>query len=94
MKKGLVTVFVIIGILVLGLTIWAVVFNGGFQQAFDAVGNTINGIWGGITGDTSAQLIQPNQLTEGSHYTNLGDAKAAFGTPTGGEGGGDGGDEL
>lgn len=92
MKKGLVTVFVIIGILVLGLIIWAVVFNGGFQQAFDSIGNTINGIWGGITGDSNAQLFNPNQLSQGSNYTNLGDAKAAFGSSEGGgEGGGEGG---
>ncbi len=79
MKKGIVTVFIVIGILVLGLIIWAVVFNGGFQQAFEAVANTINGIWGGLVGDDS-QLVNANQLTTGSNYKNLGsNARSAFG---------------
>ena len=37
MKKGLITTFIIVGILVLALVIWAIVFGGGLQSVITAV---------------------------------------------------------
>lgn len=50
MKKGLVTVFIVLGILVAGLLIWAFCFGDGFNDIYKAFATQINNIWHGLTG--------------------------------------------
>jgi len=49
-------VFLVIGILLLSLIVWQVVFNEGgiIQRGWDAVAELINGAWRQITGGTEA----------------------------------------
>lgn len=51
MKKGIITVFIILGILVLALLIWGAVFNnGGLNTALNAICTPINDIYKAMTG--------------------------------------------
>lgn len=50
MKKGLVTVFIVLGILVAGLLIWAFVFGDGFNSIYNAFATQINNVWENLTG--------------------------------------------
>lgn len=50
MKKGLITVFIVLGILVAGLCIWAFCFGEGFNDIFSAFAHQVNGIWRALTG--------------------------------------------
>lgn len=78
MKKGLVTVFVVLGILVAGLLIWAFCFSeeGGFNGIFKAFAIQINNVWNGLTGDPSGDgLFDVNQNIFGEN-NNVADAQA------------------
>lgn len=51
MNKTIVKVFVILGILVLALLIWAFVFGNGLETIFNAIIEPINNIYRAMTGD-------------------------------------------
>lgn len=57
MNKTIVKVFIILGILVLALLIWAFVFGNGLETIFNAVIAPINGIYQAMTGNTGSSLI-------------------------------------
>ena len=57
MNKTIVKVFIILGILVLALLVWAFVFGNGLQSIFNAIIAPINGIYQAMTGDTKTSLI-------------------------------------
>lgn len=57
MKKGLITVFIVLGILVAGLCIWAFAFGDGFNGIFNAFATQVNNIWHGLTGDDNADVF-------------------------------------
>lgn len=57
MNKTIVKVFVILGILVLALLVWAFVFGNGLQSIFNAIIAPINGIYQAMTGQKSQSLI-------------------------------------
>lgn len=78
MKKGLITTFIIVGILVLALVIWAIVFGGGLQSVITAVITPINDIWNSITGQQ--YLIDPAILDQdNADANNLNEATTVFG---------------
>lgn len=56
MNKTIVKVFVIIGILLIALLVWAFVFGDGLATIFNAVIDPINGIYQSMTG-SSGYLI-------------------------------------
>lgn len=75
MNKTIVKVFVIIGILVLCLIVWALVFNGEdslINGIYESVAETINDAWKGITGSENGIIKEtlgdsnPNNLGEAS----------------------------
>ena len=57
MNKTIVKVFIILGVLVLALLIWAFVFGNGLSTIFNAVIDPINGIYQAMTGQKSQSLI-------------------------------------
>lgn len=59
MNKTIVKVFVILGILVLALLVWAFVFGDGLQTIFNAIIAPINNIYQAMTGQKSQVLIPP-----------------------------------
>lgn len=67
MNKTIVKVFIILGILVLALLIWAFVFGNGLSSIFDAIIAPINGIYKAIVG--SGQLIPPWNVSTASKLT-------------------------
>ena len=71
MNKTIVKVFVIIGILVLALLVWALVFGGGLSTVYSAVVSQINKVWQGVTGDNQASLVSGEWNPEGN---NIGEA--------------------
>ncbi len=60
MNKTIVKVFVILGILVLALLIWAFVFGNGIASIVDAVGTPINNIYKAISGNTQPLIPKWN----------------------------------
>ena len=78
MNKTIVKVFVILGILVLALLIWAFVFGNGLETIFNAVINPINSIYQGITGDTSSSLIPQWNASNKANNLAAASSKAAF----------------
>lgn len=76
MKKGLVTVFVVLGILVAGLLIWAFAFGNGFNGIFKAFATQINNVWQGLTGDDNAQVFDADTDIFGDNH-NVADAQDA-----------------
>ena len=74
MKKGLVTVFIVLGILVAGLLIWAFVFGDGFNGIFKAFATQINNVWQGLTGDDSAEIFNADTDIFGEDH-NVADAQ-------------------
>lgn len=62
MKKTIITVFIILGILVLALLIWAFVFNGGGLPAImNGVIRPINTIYQNMTGGSDSLIPEWNQ---------------------------------
>lgn len=57
MNKTIVKVFIILGILVLALLVWAFVFGNGLQSIFNAIIAPINGIYQAMTGNSASSLI-------------------------------------
>lgn len=84
MKKTIVTVFMIIGVLVLGLIVWALFFNDGgvLQTGWNAVADQVNTTWRKLTGDNNSQLIT-NWNSTGSTVQSTGNN---IGGGTGGSG--------
>ena len=78
MKKGLITVFVVLGILVAGLCIWAFAFGDGFNGIFNAFADQINNVWRGLTGDKDAELFSSDTEIFGNAQ-NVGAAGDAAG---------------
>ena len=63
MNKTIVKVFVILGILVLALLIWAFVFGNGLSSIFNAVIAPINGVYSAIVGGNKSLIPQWNVST-------------------------------
>lgn len=62
MKKTIITVFIILGILVLALLVWAFVFNGGgLQTIMNGVIQPINNIYKKMTGGSGNLIPEWNQ---------------------------------
>lgn len=64
MKKGLITVFIVLGILVAGLCIWAFCFGEGFNSIYNAFAHQVNNIWRGLTGGEGDDANILNEDTE------------------------------
>ena len=65
MKKTIVTVFLIIGVLVLGLIVWSLFFSDGgvLQSGWNAVVGQVNKTWSTLTG--AADPLLPEWTTGG-----------------------------
>lgn len=59
MNKTIVKVFVILGILVLALLVWAFVFGNGLETIFNAIIEPINNIYRAMTGGTEGDSLIP-----------------------------------
>ena len=59
MNKTIVKVFIILGILVLALLVWAFVFGNGLQSIFNAIIAPINGIYQAMTGKPATESLIP-----------------------------------
>ena len=57
MNKTIVKVFLVIGILVLCLIIWAFVFGGGIANVYGSIKEQVDGVWGNIVGDPDAEIL-------------------------------------
>lgn len=69
MNKTIVKVFVILGILVLALLIWAFVFGNGLSTIFNAIITPINDIYSAIVGEGEGPLIPPWKVSTASKLT-------------------------
>lgn len=79
MNKTIVKVFIILGILVLALLIWAFVFGNGLSTIFNAVIDPINGIYWSITGDkTHSQSLIPRWDVSNKNTLSGASSAAAF----------------
>ena len=80
MKKGLIRVFIVLGILVAGLCIWAFAFgpDGGFNGIFKAFAEQVNNVWRGLTGDKDAEMFSSDTEIFGNAQ-NVGAAGEAAG---------------
>lgn len=65
MKKTIVTVFLIIGVLVISLLVWRLVFakGGVLQQGWDGLAGQVNKVWARITGQD--QNLMPEWAATG-----------------------------
>ena len=70
MNKTIVKVFIILGILVLALLVWAFVFGNGLQSIFNAIIAPINGIYQAMTGQNSQSLIPKWQVATQKNVQN------------------------
>lgn len=59
MNKTIVKVFVILGILVLALLVWAFVFGNGLETIFNAIIAPINGIYRDMIGGNASDSLIP-----------------------------------
>lgn len=59
MNKTIVKVFVILGILVLALLVWAFVFGNGLETIFNAIIEPINNIYRAMTGGKADASLIP-----------------------------------
>lgn len=59
MNKTIVKVFVILGILVLALLVWAFVFGNGLETIFNAIIEPINNIYRAMTGGEATDSLIP-----------------------------------
>jgi len=64
MNKTVVKVFIILGILVLALLIWAFVFGNGLETIFNAVIAPINGIYQSMTGGSDSLIPEWDTNTQ------------------------------
>lgn len=78
MNKTIVKVFVILGILVLALLVWAFVFGNGLQSIFNAVIAPINSIYQAMTGNKNQSLIPQWNVASQKNVQNA--SNQAFGT--------------
>ena len=79
MNKTIVKVFVILGILVLALLIWAFVFGNGLSSIFNAIIEPINNIYRAMTGGKAdASLIPEWKVATQKNVLNA--STQAFGT--------------
>lgn len=76
MNKTIVKVFVILGILVLALLVWAFVFGNGLSTIFNAVIDPINNIYWAITGNTKHTQSLIPQWGSNNKANNLGSASS------------------
>lgn len=85
MKSTIAKVFLIIGVLVLCLLVWALFFNGGgiLENGWNGMANQINATWQKITGTTDD--VVPNWNTGANNVSD-----AIDNAETGGGGGGSG----
>lgn len=79
MNKTIVKVFIILGILVLALLIWAFVFGNGLETIFNAVINPINSIYRGMTGGSGSLIPEWNSSNKANNLASA-SSKAAFGS--------------
>lgn len=77
MKKGLITVFIVLGILVAGLCIWAFAFGDGFNGIFNAFATQVNNIWRGLTGGDDGVFDEDTKIF--GEAQDVADAGAAAG---------------
>ena len=81
MKKGIVTVFIILGILVLGVLIWALVFNGGLaENAMNAIADPINNMYSNMVGDEGNNFLIGNGEEDGEGGIAFGDGANNLGS--------------
>ena len=78
MSKTVKKVFIIIGVLVLCLLVWALFFtdDGILITAYNGIAESVNGVWTNISGSTKA-LITTWNVEENS---NLDDSKGSDGS--------------
>lgn len=67
MKKTIRNVFLVIGVLVLCLLLWAVFFNGSLQAAWNAVAGQINTGWNAVAGDGTKVVDDWDDLNPGGN---------------------------
>ena len=79
MKKGLITVFIVLGILVAGLCIWAFAFGEGFNGIFNAFATQVNNVWRGLTGGGEEDNIFNEDTEIFGGAQNVSDAGAEAG---------------
>ena len=72
MNKTLIKVFVIIGILVLCLLVWAFVFGNGFKSIYDAFRTPVNAVYKGIAGSHANDLLPEWDGGAGANVENAG----------------------
>lgn len=80
MNKTIRKVFMVIGLLIIILIVWAFVFGNGLSSIFNGVIAPINAVYQGVIGDADAMLIPE---MESDNAGNLGDQQdnAFDGTP-------------
>ena len=88
MKKTIITVFIIIGALVLALLVWRLVFARGglLQSGWDGVAGQVNKTWQTLTGDTDDEVMAKWQVGGEDATVNAG--TGAFDDDLNGGGGG------
>lgn len=79
MNKTIVKVFIILGILVLALLIWAFVFGNGLESIFNAVIDPINGIYRGMTGEPATKSLIPRWSNNNANNIASASSNAGFG---------------
>lgn len=72
MNKTLIKIFVILGILVLCLLVWAFVFGNGFQSIWDAIRSPVNAVYKGIAGSNANDLLPAWDGGAGANIDNAG----------------------
>lgn len=80
MNKTIVKVFVILGILVLALLVWAFVFGNGLQSIFNAIIAPINSIYQAMTGNSASSLIPEWDSNNKANNLASASSKADFGS--------------
>lgn len=56
-RKTIVTVFVILGVVVLCLVVWFFVFNNGVSTIYNGVQSVVNGAWHDVAGEAAEDII-------------------------------------
>ena len=81
MKKTIVNVFLVIGVLVLALLIWAVFFGNSLGTAWNAVAGQINTAWSTVVGG-SEPVVNEWSVDGGHTQANVSDQAANAGGAT------------
>ena len=92
MKKTIITVFLIIGALVLALLVWRMVFAKGglLNKGWDGVAGQVNKTWQKLTGDSTDEVMAEWQVDGSQATVDAGTGNFATDL-NGGGGGGNGG---